>query len=863
MASFSDQISTFNPYVAQLPVEAMVQVGMQKQQQYDQGVQKIQGQIDNIAGMDVANDADKQYVQSKLNELGSKLKTVAAGDFSNQQLVNSVGGMATSIIKDQNVQNAVSSTSWYRKQLAEMEKQITEGKSSVENIEDFNKQANSWLSSGKAGQVFRGRYSPYIDVKKKILTEVIGKINPNVREEDIPWEMNADGTPNIGKIAAVMTRVSGEDVTAQQLQNAINASLTPADINQLAISGRYQFRNATPEALASVAQNKYKKTEDSINEMITQLEGHANMSKSNTAEYNKTLESIDQLKAKKATLSTQLERELKWVAENPEEAKAEIYKDGFVNSFAEAFSWEKKKKTILDNPYQDYKFKLEDLQLKKVAENRLEKAQAWKEKMDLANLEIEKQKLDIQLTKLYGDVNAPTTYLGESTLVKDPTVAVMTDRDLSKDSYNNFIKSLAQKTGTTIAGAEQAIKDYQNGKKDAIPVERREEADMAIENNLKSERLNLLLKKSEEEVNASPEMAKYNNAIEKSLQGKQGINLTLPNGKKVSFTNKEVLGYLTKKNSESLFSTNKNITSMGVMGEGQTLEDVDYNKLSDKEKILWDFAYGKNRTAQSFNLINNVFSQYTGVLSEYSNKVKAYNKALSDNLMTKTGKYIPKLSAIVVSDKDGAQSRDRLETIANLALGTYTGIAGSQPGGAAELSTEQAKAGRDWLTGKDKGDIMYSKLSQGGKNFLVMNKGNQEIVIPLTPQLMTNLPKSKDDMTSVEEDVRETQSYFDGNTNPSNDPTKSYFQRPAFPNVKKLSVTADLSKNSTNAYNYLNLNLKLPSGWKNIQLDDFPMDIKNAQGQIAGFTDTDILNIYLQSDKVPQSWKDEIKKTFQ
>ena len=49
MASFTDQISNFNPYVQQLPVEAMVQVGMQKQAQYDQGVQKIQGYIDNIA----------------------------------------------------------------------------------------------------------------------------------------------------------------------------------------------------------------------------------------------------------------------------------------------------------------------------------------------------------------------------------------------------------------------------------------------------------------------------------------------------------------------------------------------------------------------------------------------------------------------------------------------------------------------------------------------------------------------------------------------------------------------------------------------------------------------------------------------
>ena len=114
MASYADKIPTFNPYVAQLPVEAMVKVGMQKQQQYDEGLQKIQTTIDNVAGLDVANDVDKQYLQSKLDSLGNNLKTVAAGDFSNFQLVNSVNGMTKQISKDKNVINAVSSTAWLR-----------------------------------------------------------------------------------------------------------------------------------------------------------------------------------------------------------------------------------------------------------------------------------------------------------------------------------------------------------------------------------------------------------------------------------------------------------------------------------------------------------------------------------------------------------------------------------------------------------------------------------------------------------------------------------------------------------------------------------------------------------------------------
>lgn len=858
MASFTDQIQTFNPYVSKAPlIEAMVTVGTQKQQQYDQGVQKIQGYIDNIAGMDVVNDADKQYLQSKLNELGSNLKTVAAGDFSNQQLVNSVGGMATQIIKDPNVQNAVSSTAWYRKQLADIEKAIGEGKSSIENIEDFNKQANSWLSSGKAGQVFRGRYTPYTDVKKKIMTDVIGKINPNVREEDIPWEMGADGTVNVGKIAAVMTRISGEAVTATQIQNAINASLTPTDLNQLAISGRYQFRNATPEDLSRVAKDRFKATEDSYNEMIAKLEGHANASKSDTKEYNKTLEAIQQLKDKKAALPDQLARELKYVAENPDEAKAEIYKNGFINSFAEAFSWEKRKKQILDNPYQDYKFKVEDLNLRKRGQALAEQKFSWDKYMDTQNLTIKKQELDLQIKKLYGDVGGIETYLGTSTQVKDPVIAIQQDRDEYKSQYNDFVKTYASKLGISLSEAQSKLTAYQNGDKSKINVDWRGKADMAVENLLQADRLDILLKKTDQEVRNDPKVLASTEAYNKAVAQLPGANIRTSSGNVVSFTSKEIADFTAKV---------KRITGKSAEDlkfKGGQMDYIDPKTLNGKEREIYNILENSSKNPEAARTINALISRHRPILQQFENSKKVFDDAFRSSLLEKTGKYIPKMQAIIVSDKDDAQSRERLETLANMALNTYTGVAGSQPGGAAELSTDQAASAKGWLVGKDKGSIMYSKLTQGDKKFLVMQKGTEEVVIPLTPTLIAQLPKSTTDLTYEEENIREIQQHFDGNTNPSNDPRKSYFQPRAFSNTKKVSVTADLQKDQMSALNYLNLNIKLPSGWKNLQLDDIPLDIKNAQAEISKFTDNDILNIYLQSDRVPQSWKDEIRRTYQ
>lgn len=174
MASFTDKLSQFNPYIQELPVEAMVQVGMAKQAQYNQGVQKIQSYVDNVAGMSVSRPIEKEYLQSQLDQLGSKLKTVAAGDFSNQQLVNSVGGMAAQIVKDPVIQAAVYSYSNDKSQLAEMEADKKKGKLTPHAEYVYNKQRNEFLNNPNLKQedgkpvMFTGKYVPSWDLEKNM-----------------------------------------------------------------------------------------------------------------------------------------------------------------------------------------------------------------------------------------------------------------------------------------------------------------------------------------------------------------------------------------------------------------------------------------------------------------------------------------------------------------------------------------------------------------------------------------------------------------------------------------------------------------------------------------------------------------------
>jgi hypothetical protein len=125
LGSFTDSsniMGSFNPFIQQLPVDAMVSVGSTKQGLYDQGLQQIQAAESSISNLDIAKKETQDYVHGRLGELNTSLKKVAGkADFSNQQLVNQVTGLASKIARDPIVQNGIISTANYRKGQADME----------------------------------------------------------------------------------------------------------------------------------------------------------------------------------------------------------------------------------------------------------------------------------------------------------------------------------------------------------------------------------------------------------------------------------------------------------------------------------------------------------------------------------------------------------------------------------------------------------------------------------------------------------------------------------------------------------------------------------------------------------------------
>lgn len=352
MASWTDKIPTFNPYVAQLPVEAMVQVGMEKQKRYDEGIQKIQTSIDNIAGLDIIRDIDKTYLQSKLNQLGNDIRTVAAGDFSNFQLVNSVNGMTNQIAKDRNVLNAVSSTKAYRKGLEDMEAANKAGKGSASHDWEFKTSANDWLNNKDINKTFNSGYKQYSDYKKAGL-EVVKALVKNENIKDVAFEYDANG--NVVGVLDAMTRTKVAGITPERIQAALMVGLSPNDWQSMQIDGRYSYANSSPQQFAFDVNKSYQEDYSKFKEKRDVL-ANAMDSTNSLSEKQKLQQQVSALDAQLDGISREYNSITKSMSDGGiEAAKAKLFTTKWINNFSNTFSNQEVSQTFESNPAQQVK----------------------------------------------------------------------------------------------------------------------------------------------------------------------------------------------------------------------------------------------------------------------------------------------------------------------------------------------------------------------------------------------------------------------------------------------------------------------------------------------------------------------------
>jgi hypothetical protein len=347
----------------------MVSVGMEKQQRYDQGIQRIQSQIDQVAGLDIYRSTDKQLLQSKLNDLGSKLKTVAAADFSNYQLVNSVAGMASTIVKDPVILAAVQSTQNIKNNQKVIEEAREKGELTPDNEDFYNKQLASYENAGLVNDkgrpvTFNAKYIPHFNVFK-FAKETFDAVKPDGMTWDQVYETDTDGNPKINPstgqpiYSPTMIRMEKEGVFPKKVRETLDQIFSdPRVSRQLQITGEYNYKGFSPDMLKQRISNQESTIMAAQNSQIAQL----TLMKTSA----KTQEEKDQIDVQigniQNSINTAREQytKLKETADaNPDVIRGFLHEDDVRNRYTTMFGYTKTKQTTESNPGWEANYKLE------------------------------------------------------------------------------------------------------------------------------------------------------------------------------------------------------------------------------------------------------------------------------------------------------------------------------------------------------------------------------------------------------------------------------------------------------------------------------------------------------------------------
>lgn len=355
MASFTDNLVAFNPYVSQVPVDDYVRVGLIKQEQYNQGVKTVQGYIDSIAGIEALKPEQKDYIRQRVNNLQQEVGKVVQSDFSSQQLINSIGALTSKIAADPIVKDTVASTDNYRAELAAIKDAKSKGKSSISNEWDFNDQFQKWYTDGDVKTRFSGRFTPYTDVTSKI-GKIIKDLDPNSHIEDIPFKRGEGGQIIIGKDGApeidwAMKHIESKTITPERIQAAISANMTQDDLNQLTIDGRYSYRGMDAMGMKQITDQSYQYKLDQTNDIIQGLMIAKQTVNNNPQKAAEIDARIQAYKDKAEGYQKSYRQDIATINSNLEGYKGSMYAQNWLTKFGDSYAYTQESLTYKENPY--------------------------------------------------------------------------------------------------------------------------------------------------------------------------------------------------------------------------------------------------------------------------------------------------------------------------------------------------------------------------------------------------------------------------------------------------------------------------------------------------------------------------------
>lgn len=408
MSTFAGQnLYDYGEFVQTMPYKEANQLGLYKQQLYDQNIQKIYSGIEQTAALPLTRDVDKQYLQESLNNLQTSLKKLNTADFSRNQVVNSVAGMTSKIAKDKYIQAGVMSTMRHQNEMSLMEEERKKGTLTPDNEwfyqREFSNYANSKEMSAANGTPisFSGRYIKHYDVDKDVQEAIKAAHLDGAEWEEIA--KNPDGSVNTD----ILVEKSKKGLLSPKVANIVNSVFSKPEVQQqLGISGLYSYKDYDVQQLKETQTRTIEYYRKKAKENIDSYKILNQISSKDSGKINSAILNIEnELKQKEE----EYKQSLQLIEKDPNAFKVNFYKQNKIQEYISNYSWEENSQKSKVNPQFTTAMQRANLTLAQTKEqfDQFDRNRVYNLAVDKFNLDA--QEMQIKIAKAKGELNEDGT----------------------------------------------------------------------------------------------------------------------------------------------------------------------------------------------------------------------------------------------------------------------------------------------------------------------------------------------------------------------------------------------------------------------------------------------------------------------
>mgnify|MGYP000023177541 FL=1 len=433
-------------YISPLPADDLIKFASKKQEMYDEGVAKVQQNIDSYNSLrsSILTDVEKEYFDKSMGNLVKSISNSAGLDFSNKSNVQAVLNIGKPLERDQYITTAISNG----KEVARRQEQLSKmkpGERSVVNDYFYMKDVNDYMNSGKLGQKigYGKEYTPYVDLSKDWM-EFMKTQKPNQNEY-------FEGQSSMGP--AYLEKVTIEGFNTTDLANKFKAFIAtdPNKMRQFQMDAGYSLEQVGKEGA-------YQGYVEDMQAKATTAAENARMFKAETDRlqraYNTTGSATVKSQLEQARQKATYYEQSRLLAEQKASTTLEdfdlgeymeIYQDKFATNMGNMYATQKVSKDLISNEY--WKEARADARQARSFANEMAKEE-YKQRLDNQKpenlLKRKKEVMDLAKVDQQDFYSVP--------MVFDPSIV---NRDIDKLSVASIINDPGKVLSVTPAGPQK------------------------------------------------------------------------------------------------------------------------------------------------------------------------------------------------------------------------------------------------------------------------------------------------------------------------------------------------------------------------------------------------------------------------